>query len=543
MAQISADPPPSSDTQKNILSTVISSIFDVRVLGVLGQIAFIVLVVLGFRAIFANFGDNVEKLGEAQFICRDGRFDYRCAYDFMENEAGFDISDPPLTYVNTNSYWYALYLGFLNTLRVGVLGVIFTTILGTLAGIARLSTNWLISKIALAYVEIIRNTPVVIQLFIIYFVIILSLPKVDDALQVFNLPIFLSNRGLAMAWPQLMSSSAVWIAFLVLGAIQFQVTWIYLARQEERTGKPTNQWGWGIFGFVVIAIIGWIVATNVADTEAMLTPKSSLIREVDGISKVVVTKSGTNHISEVPLLPEDQLAEATLNVCVLRDSKSEPNLTRQLRSQKVPYKVIRKATPDKATTDLLDGKCTVFAASKSILAGELATIESPTSYRLLSVDEQPVVWSVPRLEGFNLAGGLSLSPELFALLIGLIIFYGGGLAEVVRAGILSVSKGQTEAARALGLNEAQRLNLIVLPQALKVIIPPLISTYLSLIKDTSLGLAVGFPDMYLISRTTMNQSGRALQMMIVIMAFYLLISLVFSLILNWYNSKITMVER
>ncbi|MEM8861142.1 MAG: ABC transporter permease subunit [Chloroflexota bacterium] len=542
MAQISANPPPSSDSS-SLLTRILATIFDVRVLGVIGQIAFIVLVVIGFRTIFANFGDNVAKLGEAQFICRDGRFDYRCAYDFMENEAGFDISDPPLEYVNTDSYWYAVYLGFLNTLRVGLLGVVFTTILGTLAGIARLSTNWLISKIALAYVEIIRNTPILIQLFIIYFVVILSLPKVEDAFQLFGFPVFLSNRGLSMPWPEFMSSSAVWIAFLILGIIQFQVTRMYLDRQEERTGKPTNKWGWGIFGFVLIAIIGWMVSGSVADNEALLAPRSSLIREVDGIQKVVVTKSGVNHISEVPLLPEEELDAAILQVCVLRNSASEANFTRQLRSQSVLYEVNRKATPDRATTDLIDGDCDVFAAPKSVLAGELATVEDPTSYRLIPVDELPIVWSIPAFEGFNLIGGFSLSPEMFALLLGLVIFYGGGLAEVVRAGILSVSKGQTEAARALGLNESQRLNLIVLPQALKVIIPPLISTYLSLIKDTSLGLAIGFPDMYLISRTTMNQSGRALQLMIVIMGFYLLVSLVFSLILNWYNNRITLVER
>jgi general L-amino acid transport system permease protein len=146
-------------------------------------------------------------------------------------------------------------------------------------------------------------------------------------------------------------------------------------------------------------------------------------------------------------------------------------------------------------------------------------------------------------EGLNLAGGTRLSPEFSALLAALIFFYGASIAELVRAGIQSVSKGQTEAARALGLGESQRLRLVVLPQALKVVIPPLIGDYLSLVKDTSLGLAVGFSDMYRNSIVTINQSGRALQVFVLMMLVYLTISIVFSIILNWYNARVVLVER
>ena len=159
------------------------------------------------------------------------------------------------------------------------------------------------------------------------------------------------------------------------------------------------------------------------------------------------------------------------------------------------------------------------------------------------MSEKPIVWSTPTFEGLNLAGGTRLSPEFSALLFGLVVFYGASMAELVRAGIQSVSKGQSEAARALGLNESQRLSLVVLPQALKVVIPPLIGTYLSLIKDTSLGLALGFADLYRISYVTINQSGRALQMVVLMMAVYLIISIIFSVVLNWYNARNTLVER
>lgn len=541
MGQISATPSP--PTSNSLISRIASYIFDVRFLGVLGQIAFIIVLILGARTLFSNFAGNAAKLGEAQFICRDGTFSYRCAYDFMENEAGFDISDAPLDYTNTDSYWWAFYNGVLNTFRVGLLAVVATTILGTLAGIARLSENWLVAKIALAYVEIIRNTPILIQLLLIYFSIILAFPDIKEAIQPLGLPIFLSNRGLNLPWPLFMSSASTWIAFLILGAIQFQVLWILLGKREEITGHKSNRVVWGIVGFVLIALVGWFVSSSVADNEGLLVAKGSRIRDIGDIEKVMLSRAGVNHIDEFSALSEEQLAEVALKICVLRDSPSESNFTNKLRALNIPYDVDRAGSPDRATADFVDGKCEVFAAPKSILAAELATLENPGSNLIVPIQETPIVWHIPHFEGFNVLGGYTMTGEFFALFVGLTIFYGGGLAEVVRAGILSVSKGQTEAARALGLSEGQRLQLIVLPQALRVIIPPLISTYLSLMKDTSLGLAVAFPEMYLISQTLLNQSGRALQIMIIIMLVYLMISLTFSVILNWYNSRVVFVER
>lgn len=542
MAQTVASPPPPS-VPRNFLARIVSYIFDVRFLGVIGQIAFIALIIIGVRTLGSNFSQNVEKLGEAQFICRDGNFSYRCAYDFMEGNAGFDISDSPLEYETTDSFWWALWNGIINTFRVGILALIATTILGTLAGIARLSDNWLVSNIALVYIEVIRNTPILIQLLLIYFSIVLALPGIEEAIQPFGLPIFLSNRGLSMPWPEFMSSAPIWIAFLVLGLIQFQLLWIFARRREEETGHSTNRWTWGIIGFVIVAAIGWIVSSSVANNEGILVNTSSRISELEDIETVLVSRAGLNHVSGFEQLSAEALEAAALQICVLRDSPSEPNFTNKLRAMGVPYEVSRLSSPERAISRFVDGRCEVFAAPKPILAAERATLESPNATRVIPIDEAPIVMSVPRFEGFNVVGGWSMTGEFFALFLGLTIFYGGGLAEVVRAGILSVSKGQTEAARALGLMEGQRMQLIVLPQALKVIIPPLISTYLSLMKDTSLGVAVAFPEMYFVAQVTMNQSGRALQIMIIIMLVYLLISIFFSVILNWYNQRIVLVER
>jgi general L-amino acid transport system permease protein len=410
-------------------------------------------------------------------------------------------------------------------------------------GIARLSKNWLVNNVALAYIELFRNTPILLQLFFIYFVVILSFPEVREAAQPLGLPIFVTNRGLRIPSPELTSSAAIWLAFLILGVIQFQVLWILLGRREEKTGRSSSRWGWGILSFVIIAGIGWFVAGAVSDTQGLMAPVASRIREVEDLEKIMLSRTGLDFLSDIDTLSEEEIAATTFQLCVLRDSASETNFTGMLRRMGVPYKVHRFDRYSQATADYNEGVCEAIAAPKSVLASERSTLENPNAHMITSVSEKPIVMNLPILEGLNIAGGSVLRPEFTALLIGLTLFYGANMAELVRAGIQSVGKGQNEAARALGLNESQRLQLVVLPQALKVIIPPLIGVYLSLMKDTSLGIALGFPDMYMVSFTIMNQSGRALQLMVLMMLVYLTISLFFSLILNWYNERSKLVER
>ena len=535
---------PPEGTQKDPAWRVLFNyLFDVRVLGVLGQIGFIVIVVLFFQAIGGNFAENANRLGESQFICRDGSFSYRCAYDFMDSEAGFDVSDTVGDISNTDPYWAVFYQGVLNTLRVAVLGVVLTSIVGTVAGIARLSENWLLSKLALWYVEIVRNTPLLIQLFFIYFGVILAAPSLENAIQPLGLPIYLSQRGLNMPSFEFTSSASIWVAFLVLGIIQFQVMWVILGRREERTGQSSNRIQAGILSFLVVVGIGWVVSSSVSDTQGLMTPNSSRIREIDDMETLIVRRSNVNYLEELDNFSPEEIDEVAFRICAIENSASEANLTRHLRAKNIPYVMVRSVRPDQATDDYAAGDCEMYAATKSILAAERSTLENLDSNSIISVPENPVVWSLPNLEGLNIVGGSSLKPEFTALLLTLVLFYGGLLAEIVRAGIQSVSKGQSEAARALGLTEGQRLQLIVLPQALRVIIPPGIGVFLSLAKDTSVGIAIGFPDMYSVSFTTMNQSGRTLQLFILMMLVYMLISLVFSVLLNWYNDRIKLVER
>ena len=214
---------------------------DGRVLGVLAQIAFVVGFVLVAGWFVNNIGNNLSSLGRSQFICEDGSFSYRCAFDFMGADAQFDISETPVDYDPADSYWRALGVGALNTVKVTFLGIILTTILGTFVGIARLSPNWLVSNIAKWYVDLLRNTPLVLQLVFLYFSVILALPQIETAFQPLGLPMFVSQRGVNIAWPVFMPSFATWLAFIVLAVVQVQVLWVILGRQEEQTGKPTNR--------------------------------------------------------------------------------------------------------------------------------------------------------------------------------------------------------------------------------------------------------------------------------------------------------------
>ena len=516
---------------------------DVRVLGVLGQIGFVVLVILATRTLGANFLANVRKLGEAQFICRDGASNLRCAYDFMSSEAAFDISETLLEYEVTDSYWYAAYLGLLNTIEVAVIGILLATILGTVAGIARLSSNWLTSNVVKWYIEVIRNTPLLLQLVFLYFGIILALPQVKDAIRPFGLPIFLTQRGLSFPWPQFTPSFSTWLAFVVLGLIQFQVLWVLLGRREEQTGRPANRLAWGIVSFLLIVGMGWFVSIAASDSQGLLASRASRIRELEDVRKFILQRTGLSHLDELGALAEENRQAAALKVCVLRKSPSEPNLTSQLQRMGIPYQVNRFDRPDQASAAYGEGKCDVIAAPKSVLAAERPTLEAPEGHLIIPIEEHPLVWSIPALEGLNVAGGVKLSPEFSALLIGLIIYTAAFIAEIVRAGIQSVPKGQTEAARALGLTEGQRLQLVVLPQALRVIIPPLTSQYLNLTKNSSLAIAIGFPDLYSVAYTTINQSGRAVQLILVVMLTYLVMSLATSGLLNWYNERVKLVER
>ncbi len=528
---------------------------DGRILGVLAQIIFVIVVGSALAWFIGNVGANLVRLGPAQFVCLYGteeKWSYRCAFDFLATEAQFDIAESVVPYKTSDAYWDAIKVGLLNTAKVSFIGIILATILGTVTGIARLSNNWLLRNIAKAYIDIIRNTPLLLQLFFLYFVfLLLELPSVQQAIQPLGLPIFISQRGVNFPKIVTLSSFAIWFAFVILGIIQAQYLWMYLGNREEKTGKASNRAWWCLLSFVVVVAVGWIVASSTSSNEGFLVAKAERVREFEDLESMMERRLG---IGNLGLLSEelakenltaDDVTAAALQVCSLQGAASEVNFTAQLRAAGIPYKVARFARPDQAIQAYDDEEkaCDVFVASKATLAAERDVLGNSAGHLVVSVREAPARWSVPALEGFNYVGGSKMSLEFTALLLGLVVYTAAFIAEIVRAGILSVGKGQSEAARALGLSEGQRLRLIVLPQALRVIIPPLTSQYLNLTKNSSLALAIAFPDLWQVMTIIGNQSGRSIQPILLTALTYLTFSIIISLFLNWYNKRIQLVER
>ncbi len=338
-------------------------------------------------------------------------------FDFLDQAAGFPIGEGVIPYDPSDSFLYAFWVGVLNTIKVAVVGILLTTILGTLVGLARLSTNWLVSRLALAYIELHRNVPVLVLLFIWYFAVFTQLPAVRESIELPG-PTYINQRGLFLTWPHLSESGAAFAAAVILGLIVSAISWIVLRNIRLRTGRWSHFTAVSVVLLIGISAIGW-------------------------------------------------------------------------------------------------------AAS----GGE------------------PLVFDVPELQGFNFTGGLSLTPEYAALLIGLVTYTAAFIAEVVRAGIQAVDKGQREAARSVGLGSNQVLWLVIIPQALRVIIPPLISQYLNLTKNSSLALAIGYPELFTVGRIMINQAGRALPVFVMIMLTYVTMSLITSLILNIYNRRVYRAPR
>lgn len=378
---------------------------DVRVLRVAAQIVFVLLLAAGLLWLFRNLQTNLA------------RSELNLGFRFLGETAGFPISEG-ISYDPTRSNAYAFWVGVVNTLRVASIGIVCATVIGTVIGVGRLSSNWLVRKLATLYVETIRNIPLLVQLFFWYFAVLLTaLPLVEESLR---LPgsIFLSRRGLSMPWPIGTPSLAYWGVCLLLGCLAGVAVYVIRRRQLQKKERPGFPLLWAIATLLVSAVVGWFV-----------------------------------------------------------------------------------------------------------------------------VPESPLVLEFPMLGKFNFEGGRTLSTPFLALLISLSTYTGAFIAEIVRAGIQSVPKGQSDAAMALGLRRILLLRLVVLPQALRVIIPPLGSQYLNLIKNSSLAILIGYYDVMNVSTTIFNQTGRAVEMILLIMASYLTMSLVTSALINLYNRRMRLVER
>jgi general L-amino acid transport system permease protein len=377
-----------------------------RAVRVAFQAALVIAVAALFYGAFVNAADHLARANIASGL------------RFWNNTAGFDISQTLIAYSpSTSTFGRAFWVGLLNTLLVATLGIVLATVLGFTIGIARLSNNWLVARLAGGYVELIRNAPLLLQLLFWYNAVLKALPELRQSV-VLPGGTLLNNRGLFLPAPVLKPGFDAVVAALLVGLAAAYVLHLRARYRQERTGAQPS-------------ILWWMLGL----------------------------------ICGLPLV--------------------------------------------------------AFA-----LAGF------------------PLSFSVPQIGRFNVTGGLEILPEFAALLLALSVYTAAFIAEVVRAGILAVAPGQTEAAQALGLRGGLTLRLIVIPQAMRVIVPPLTSQYLNLIKNSSLAVAIGYPDLVQVfAGSVLNITGQAVEVIAITMAVYLAISLVTSLLMNLYGRRTALVER
>jgi general L-amino acid transport system permease protein len=342
-------------------------------------------------------------------------------FGFLSVEAGFDTDFKLIAYeAGIGSYGDIFLIGVLNTLYISFLTIIATTILGFTIGVLRLSQNWLVSMVALTYVEVFRNTPLLIQIIFWYTGIFSLLPKVKQSLDLSggSEVVLLNNRGLYMPWP--IAGDLLWLTGLALAIAIVAV--VLFKRWAHKRQDATGQ------------------------TVPTFLPSAALIILLPGL---------------------------------------------------------------------------VFLMTGS-----------------------PLGWDIPALEGFNFVGGATLPPAFLALFVALTIYHAAHLAESVRAGILSIGRGQHDAAMAIGLRQNKVLSLVIIPQAMPAIVPPMISLWMNVVKNSSLAIAIGYPDLVAVfMQTSLNQAGHAIEIVGMTMAFYMFVSLTISGLLNIYNKRVQLVER
>lgn len=376
----------------------------VKARGFLSQVIFIVIVAALAVVVWQTASDNLSRLA------------VKSGYSFLLDAAPFELGDTIIPYRAGDSYLRAFAVGIANTVKVAVLGIVLSTILGLFIALGQLSTSPALSRLCRGYVEIVRNVPLLLQLIFWHTFLTKSLPSVRQAFSPID-GIFLTNRGLYLPFPE---------------------------------PDPSHQW----IGLAALLGIALAVAVVKLDRRALL-----------------------------------------------REGRTRPTFRR-------------------AAAVLVAPPILVFLAFGA-----------------------PLAWDVPALKGFNFRGGTDISPEFAAMLLGLTIYTSAFNAEIFRAGIQSVPKGQSEAGLALGLSKGQVMRMIVLPLALRIIIPPMANSYLNLTKESSLAVAIGYPEVVRVANITLAETSQAIECITIIMGIYLTLSLLTAAFLNWVNARAALVER
>ncbi len=333
-------------------------------------------------------------------------------FGFLGNAAGFNIGEAIVPFTRDDPYWWGFAVGLINTIRLILLAIPLATVFGVIAGVASFSSNWLLRKLSLLYVEVMRNLPILLVLFIWYFVVFFGLSEKDAVTQLSS-ALAISKKGIWVPWPA-SPNAGLWALVLVALAIAATLLWrwrIKIMTEQAVSGQPQ------LYGLLGMGVVGLLIF--------------------------------------------------------------------------------------------------FFGLG----------------------------WQIPQVEGTNVDRGLKATLEYSAMLMALAAHTGAFIAEVVRGGIQSVSKGQWEAARAMGLGNTQVMRLVVLPQSLRVIVPSLNSQYITLNKNSSLALAIGYPEIFSISQTTLNQTGRAVEILLLVTIVFLILNFLTSLIMNRINTLVQIQER
>jgi len=447
------------------------------------------------------------------------------------------LSDPPLISiregidVQPDSGARAIYAGVVNTLRVSISGILAATILGTIVGVARLSHNWIVNKIATVYIETIRNIPLLVQI-LFWLAVVQIFPALTEA-DVGERLFITSAKGVSIPWLFPHDGFYHWLVFLVIGAVVAGYVHYRLAKLKEDRGGETHAFIWSVVAFVVIALVGWFIHPIMAFWGPVW----------DGIS---------SFFGAIPaVLVQLLLAGGAILAVVLW-------IKRFLDQMRTPAG-LAKLTDDHWFRMIFAGVIGLFGAGlflffPAISEGILRLFEAFFNFLGEKYDSartaSPLRYTTPGVElrgtgGFAQlkADSLVITPGFFALWIGVTLYTAAFIAEIVRGGILAVAKGQSEAGLALGLSRRQLLQFIVLPQAFRIVLPPIGNQYLNLFKNTSLGIAVAFPDIVQVGQTIYNQTGQTFPVVIVWMGFFLTGSLVLSYIVNYFNRRLELVER
>ncbi|RMF81907.1 MAG: ABC transporter permease subunit [Chloroflexi bacterium] len=548
------------------IRTIASYLRDERILQIIAQIAFVIIVAIVTGLIVGSMLDGLAARNLSP------------NFSFINDHKFFEIGEAPDWYTSDDSYKEAFLVGVINTLRVVTVGLVFTTLLGVIVGIFLLSSNWVLRTVSRVYVEILRNIPLLVQIFVWFFVIVLSLPTLNDSLRlpgegilflphryllylIIGIPYFIYARRLSADQPfRQLAKSAGFAALIVAegafvlirdlhgqGVDAFLLLYIIASVVGIFAFFQGRKWWWTT---AVGVLMGQVVAGTLFYLGVLpaggFKPTTSSVILLNNRGLVFPQIQATSRFSE--WMAFVILGSLVAAVIWLYAARITEETGRPIPRGLYAFLAI-------AIGVVLGWFVVGFEPAPSTIAVEqdgaivIMEVEEAREEALLTPEQEleltssPLRVTLPERRGRRFVNATTLTPEYLALLMALVVYTSAFIAEIVRAGIQAVPRGQLEAARAVGLSQAQTLRMIILPQALRVIIPPLGNQYLNLSKNSSLAIAIGFADVFQVSNTIINQSGQSVSGFIIVLSTYLLFSLIISLIMNTVNKRFQLVTR